>query len=265
KKLGKKVYMTLQGCDIRMAARSNARNEFTMCADGKCSFYKSCVDQIDATRQWLADNVLPLCDHVFYLNPELGHEVPNGSFIPYMSVDIDRFAYRPLETGARPRIVHAPSDPNIKGSKLILDALDALKSEFDFELVLVQNKPYEEAIKIYETADIAIDQILAGWYGGLAVELMAMGKPVMCYIRDEDMRFIPPKMRAELPLLQARPDTIKEDIRRVLASREQWPAWSRASRAFAERWHDPVKLARATLACYRDPANRFDLESILAD
>ena len=61
----------------------------------------------------------------------------------------------------------------------------------------------KEARKRYETADILIDQLLAGWYGGLAVELMALGKPVICYIREDDLKYIPKEMRDELPIINA--------------------------------------------------------------
>ena len=40
-----------------------------------------------------------------------------------------------------------------------------------------------KALKIYEEADIVIDQVLIGWYGGFGVEVMKMGKPLAVYIR----------------------------------------------------------------------------------
>ena len=32
---------------------------------------------------------------------------------------------------------------------------------------------------MYAQADLVVDQVLIGWYGALAVETMAMGKPVI--------------------------------------------------------------------------------------
>jgi len=40
--LGRKVFMTLQGCDARLAAQSNRKNDYTPCAEGKCSAYANC-------------------------------------------------------------------------------------------------------------------------------------------------------------------------------------------------------------------------------
>src|SRR6058998_2007963 len=48
-----------------------------------------------------------------------------------------------------------------------------------------------------ETADLLVDQLLTGWYGAVAVEMMALGKPVVCYLREDDLKFIDSRMRAD--------------------------------------------------------------------
>ena len=40
--------------------------------------------------------------------------------------------------------------------------------------MVVENTPHTKALKIYEEADIVIDQVLIGWYGGFGVEVMKM-------------------------------------------------------------------------------------------
>jgi hypothetical protein len=196
KLLGRKRFMTLQGCDARLAGEGNLRNEWTMCATGRCSLYQTCIDALDARRRYMIGEVLPFFDRVFYLNPELGHVVPEAQFLPYASVEIEKFDVKLPAAEGRPRIVHAPSDGSIKGTQMILDALEQLRTRYDFDLILVEKKTHEEALALYRSADIAIDQILAGWYGGFAVEMMAMGKPVACYIREQDMKFVPKRRMA---------------------------------------------------------------------
>jgi hypothetical protein len=61
----------------------------------------------------------------------------------------------------------------------------------------------EAARRIYEKADLLVDQLLAGWYGGVAVEFMALGKPVVCYLRESDLRFLPEAMRRQIPIIRA--------------------------------------------------------------
>ena len=261
KRLGKKRFMTLQGCDVRLAGEGNKRNEWTMCGDGRCSAYGTCLSLLDARRRYLIDRVLPMFDCVFYLNPELGHAVPQGKFLPYANVELDKFTPEYPSPQGKPRIVHAPSDASIKGTKLILEALELLKARFEFEVILVEKKTHEEALAIYRSADIAIDQVLSGWYGGFAVEMMAMGKPVVCYIRESDLEFVPQPMREELALLNVNPGQLADDLAAILERRAEWPELGKRARRFVERWHDPDHIAETMIAAYRSSDSAFVLSS----
>jgi glycosyltransferase involved in cell wall biosynthesis len=104
--------------------------------------------------------------------------------------------------------------------------------------------PYHEARRLYEQADLLVDQVLAGWYGGLAVELMALGKPIIAYIRAGDLQFIPEGMRSELPVITATPATIYAVLKEWLTVRkDELSERGRLSRAYVERWHDPLAIA----------------------
>lgn len=255
RRLGRRVFMTLQGCDVRLAHESNKRYAYTPCAEGRCTAFQACLQQYDKQRHRLIDEILPLCDRIFYLNPEIGRYVPSATFLPYANVDIDSIEVIPPRVGGRPRIVHSPSDASLKGTALILDALEKLKSSYDFELILVQNKSHSEAMEIYKAADIAVDQVLFGWYGGFSVEIMAMGKPVACYIREEDLGVVPRALRDELPVLRIHPETLVSDLARILDRRDEWVGIGAKSRAFAERWHDPNVIAARMVEVYRSPAS----------
>ncbi len=261
--LGKPIVMTLQGCDVRLAGESNRRNAFTPCAPGRCPVYEACLSTYDAQRRRLINDILPLCDRVFYLNPELGHFVPNAAFLPYGSVDIWKVRPQPRPANVRPRILHAPSLAGVKGTDAVLAALEALSKRHAFDLVLVQNRTHEEAMAIYQTADIAIDQIFAGWYGGVSVELMAMGVPVMSYLREEDFVHAPAAMIRDLPVINIRPDHLEQDIEAALLRRAEWANIGHASRAFVEKWHDPMKIAAWLARVYADPKGvpAFDPET----
>ncbi len=260
KQLGRKVFMTLQGCDARLSYLSADRNAVTPCSLGHCDAAPVCRASLDASRRYLIDNILPHCDRIFVLNPELAHYVPGAVFMPYASVDIEAFAPAWPKTDGPAVIVHAPSAPSIKGSRYIIDAVERLKSRFPIEFVQVKGIPHEEAVKIYHNADLIIDQVLTGWYGGFAVEAMAMGKPVACSLRREDFAFIPKQMADELPLLDVNPSTLESDLAAILAQRERWPEWGCKSRDFVMRWHHPQRIARAMVGAYRHPESAFALD-----
>jgi len=141
-------------------------------------------------------------------------------------------------------------------------AVERLQQRLPIEFVLVKGLPHAEAMRLYQKADLVIDQVLAGWYGGFAVEAMAMGKPVACYIRETDLQHIPEVMRAELPLIRLTPETIEADLTAALTRRAEWPRWGEQARAFVLRWHHPRRIAAAMLRAYQDPLSRFQLESV---
>jgi hypothetical protein len=259
RRLGRKVFMTLQGCDVRQSDRSAARNAFTPCQEGRCPALPACRSALDERRRALVRDILPLAHRVFVLNPELAHDVPGAIFLPYASVDIGRFQACPPKTTGPITILHAPSDPAIKGTPSIIAAVERLKRRYPIELLLVQGLSHEQALPLYERADLVVDQVLTGWYGGFAVEAMALGKPVACAIRESDMRFVPAEMQADLPLVRLDPADVAASLAAAIDRRQEWPEWGKRARSFVERWHDPARLAGAMISAYRDPQSAFVL------
>jgi len=62
---------------------------------------------------------------------------------------------------------------------------------------------------------------------------MAMGKPVMCYLRHEDFECVSRRNAGRLADREIRPDNLAEDIAAVLDRRPEWGDWSARSRHFA--------------------------------
>jgi glycosyltransferase involved in cell wall biosynthesis len=125
------------------------------------------------------------------------------------------------------------------------------------ELELVEGVPHEEARRIYARADVAVDQLHAGWYGGFAVVAMALGLPVVAYLRDGDLGVLPAGMREEIPVIHATSETLADVLReRLTTDREGLRELGRRSRAFVERWHDPRAIASALAADYESVVQR---------
>jgi len=75
------------------------------------------------------------------------------------------------------RIGHAPTNRDAKGSMQIIDMLNELTLTHEVEMVLIENMPHAEAMKLKSTCDIFIDQIGDLGYGINALEALAMGIP----------------------------------------------------------------------------------------
>lgn len=242
KKLGKGIVVTYQGDDARQGHYQREHFEINMATEVDENYYSRHTDE--AKRRRIA-RFACCADRIYALNPDLLHILPATSeFMPYASVDPRKWL--PVRTANQtPVVLFAGTNPAAKGWRFISAALERLRREtVPFELVKVEDLPWEEARSIYERADILVDQLLAGWYGGLAVELMALGKPAICYIRENDLRFIPPTMRDDLPIINATPTTIYTVLKEWLTVRKhELPEVGQLSRAYVEKWHDPVKIA----------------------
>jgi glycosyltransferase involved in cell wall biosynthesis len=250
KRAGKAVVMTYQGDDARQGDYLLAHFELSPANEVEPGYYSPAGDSGRRARIGRVDRY---ADAIFALNPDLLHVLPKrAEFLPYASVDVQAWKPIPLDTTRPPVVLHAPTHRGVKGTRFVLEAVERLRAEgVDFEFVLVEGLTRDEARRQYERADLLVDQLLAGWYGGLAVELMALGKPVIAYIRHDDLDRVPAELRDQLPVIDARPQTITDVLRRCLTTdRQLLPELGARSRGYVERWHDPVKIAERTKATY---------------
>ena len=85
----------------------------------------------------------------------------------------------------KPVVVHAPSSAAIKGTSLILKALDKLSNEgVEFELRLLRVSHTRRVVKELANADVAIDQLHLRLHGMFSLEAMASGCAVATCNRE---------------------------------------------------------------------------------
>ncbi len=252
---GKTVIMTYQGCDARQV--SYCQQNFSLSCCGQQQGDGLCHPRDDAAKANNIRYVAKSAQRVFCLNPDLMHVVPDAEFVPYAAVDPE--VVKPSRANPKKKltILHAPTNRAVKGTRFVEEAAQSLEDEFDLEWLFVEGIPHERAMDLYKQADLVIDQLRVGWYGAFAVEMMAMGKPVMCYVRGEDLEFIPEEMQVDLPLIQVTPDTLKETLREHLGNVETLREIGRQSRRFVEKWHNPRTIAAAMLRVYSNPKQTF--------
>ncbi|MCR4655513.1 MAG: hypothetical protein K5770_04695 [Lachnospiraceae bacterium] len=187
--------------------------------------------------------------------PYLPKPLSKPVYIVPLRVDIKKHEPQ-YETGhERLRIVHAPTNRQFKGTDRILRALGRVKE--DFELVLVEGKTPEEALNIYRTADIIIDQISGGSYGVLSIEAMALGKPVIAYI-SEKTRLRHPL----LPVVNADFDNLGEVVSSLISDKQRRICLGKSGREYVERYHENVRVTALLPELYAGKLkqnNLFDL------
>jgi hypothetical protein len=241
-----KLFVTYNGCDARQRNETLSRVNYSACHQENC-YGGICLNpKVDQNKKKRITKMTKYVDKIFAVNPDLMWVLPKGAvFLPYV---ISGFYEIKDESKVCNKneinILHAPTDRGCKGSEVILAALSKAANKYrNVRVTLVENVPHKKALELYAKADLIVDQLYVGWYGGIAVEAMKMGKPVISFIRDEDLCFIPEQMRKELPIINADANTIEEVIYKCIENRDYLQLKAQQSLEYANKWHDPLYVA----------------------
>jgi glycosyltransferase involved in cell wall biosynthesis len=172
--------------------------------------------------------------------------VPEAHVIP-PGLDLRRFTPVPPSDAARPLVVHAPSNREKKGTSFVAEACRRLGLELD----VVEGVPHEEARARYVRADIVVDQLKAGWHGVFALEAMALGKPVVSYLRPDVVERSAAGYGVAIPIVNATKETLVDVLRPLAADAGLRRELGAQSRAYVERVHDIDRVADRLLDLYR--------------
>ena len=235
--LGARIVFHYHGCDVRNRAHMLATHSHATCTecDPFCVPPRQRVILAQAARH---------ADAELVSTPDLLESALRARHLP-VAVDVADYPFRPGGEAAR-RVLHAPTNRLIKGTRYVEKAYDALAGRFPgvaFEVV--ERVPWTELKARLAEADVVVDQLFMGWYGMVAVEAMAMGKPVLCFVRPD---FEPRLDRC--PVVRC----TKEDLALRLAELLEDPSARRrlgeAGRAYVEREHAAPVIAGRLLDLY---------------
>ncbi len=248
----KMIVFQYWGCDMRLKTPSISAEKFSTCDD--------CIRVCQNSRK-LRDNLthLKYADFRVYGAADVVLSVvPDALFIP-IAIDLDY--WKP--TSEIPEKYLLPKTENVrilqafenakargdqKGTRFIKAAVEALKNEGrKIDYIYLEKVPYEAMRYYYQQADIVVDQLLAGWHGSVAVEAMAMGKPVICYLNEVGQRFIP----KDNPIVNANPRTITDKLRMLVEDASLREKIGKSGKRYVEDRHDVLKLAKVYIALYQ--------------
>lgn len=226
---GKKVVYRFSGFDIRTPKKDLVVNKYSPFRYG----YQHKFDE-DLQQRYF-DFLCEYVDQFVVQDPELQQFCPKAKIIP-RALDLTEWQYVGVEENNTPLIVHAPSDPKCKGTDFILKALEKLRDKgVNFELKLLNRVSHQEAKYWYKKADIIVDQILIGATGVLTLEGMALGKPVVVYLRED---LFDSFYNGQLPVANANPDTIEPVLKELIEDYEYRKELSINGRKLVEKYHD---------------------------
>ena len=177
-----------------------------------------------------ADCIISAIDHVDYLNRV-------DEYFHLRCIDTQLIHPSSNVQNPIPVFVHAPNHRLVKGTDKIIEVIDSLnKRGFPCELKIVENTSNAELLRIIQESDGVIDQLLLGTYARLAIEAMALGKSVFCYLRRDLYKFNP--IWKDCPIINVNPDNLEQELELFLKSRsEERLKIGKESREYIEKYH----------------------------
>ena len=164
---------------------------------------------------------------------------------------LDHWEPSPTEPGETLRIAHAPSKRAVKGTDTVLAAVESLHAKgAPIELDLIEGVPNRDARLRYAAADVVIDQLRIGWYGMLAIESMALAKPVVVHLDEEAATETEQAFGLELPLVRASEADLEDVLAGLIDRRATLLELGHRSRAYVERVHSHTEVAKQVLEIY---------------
>ena len=158
--------------------------------------------------------LMKLESRCFITTKDLYRYVGNSDavFLP-RCIDTERFTPRNRKKWreGEPLIVgHFPTDPKIKGTHLINEALTVLRSMGHNCELLSESVSHDKIPDYLSQVHVLCDQFMVGAYGIVTIEALAVGTPVICYVNDEYFDYL--QMRDFVVNCEPNPTSIAKGI-----------------------------------------------------
>ena len=235
---GARVVFHYHGCDVRNRAHMLATHARAACTE--CDPF--CIP--GRQRRILASAARHV-DAELVSTPDLLESAPRARHLP-VAAPLEDYPVR-LPSGSPKLVLHAPTNRLIKGTRHVEAAFERLRPRFpSVRFEIVERVPWHVLRDRLAEADVVVDQVFMGWYGMVAVEAMAVGKPVLCFIRpDFESRL------EDCPIVRCEIETLEDRLAALLDDEARRRALGAAGRAYVEREHAAPVIARRLVTLYQ--------------
>ena len=199
----KKVYLVFQGNDIRDYAIDIPQQQIPRKCYASDAYLRSVY------------RALPFAEAIVVSTPDLLEHIPKqfrpkAVWVPKLLTlpEIPRVDHFPYAL----KILHAPSDPVIKGSAYLGTAMQAVRKKYpQLQWIVCTNVPNQQILQTAQSCFCAIDQcIIKNQYGHFPLEMMSLGLPVITFLSMEI------KERIQCPILALDPEHLADSIEKHL-------------------------------------------------
>jgi hypothetical protein len=170
----------------------------------------------------------------------------NYLFFPF---DIKNYPYL-FKYNPKIKIIHSPTNRRFKGTNKILNVIEELKKEKDFEFLLIENMDRGKVLKLKRECNLAIDQVggeMGGTgYGKNSIENLSMGLPTITEFTDDYLKFIP-----ENPFITCNINNLKENLLKIIENPEILKSYSETGRKWVEKYHSFESVNNKLMTLYK--------------
>ncbi len=171
-------------------------------------------------------NVTVEYDHL-KLHPNIHH-----IFFPF---DASKFKPLPYRDEKIIQIGHAPTNRAAKGSDVIIPIVRELEQDYPVKLILIENLPYQEALRRKAECHIFIDQIGDLGYGINSLESLAMGIPTCsCLVPGFEEHY------PDHPFIIIEAKNLKSQLISLIQDKQLRNEKSSQGLEWVKKYHDPI-------------------------
>lgn len=230
---GLKVAFVGHGTDVRLPSRHAELEQWSFFRDDEW-VAPELVEKVVAENLQLIDELsLP----TFVSTAGLLLDLPAAHFLGVI-IDPDKWANTsPLLERPRLKVVHAPTNPIVKGTGFIEPIARKLHDEGVIEYVELRGIPNDQMPSVFADADIVLDQFRVGDYGVAACETMASGRIVLAHVSDQVRSTVEAAAGMRLPIPEATIENLESVIRDIAARRDHYREVAALGPEFVRRLH----------------------------
>ena len=188
-----------------------------------------------------------LVKYRYVSTPDLLEFVPNAEWLPN-PVDIQGLEYSEPDVSGPLKILHAPTNRDVKNTKAVVTAISALKDEgLDIQFTIAEDKKHSELIEIISGNDLVVDWLNPeyGIYGVFSIESMALGRTVICSLNDSLYD------KHDVPIISIPPTDLADKIKELYNNRNLLVIGGKSSYDFVQSHHNPIESAKKVIERYK--------------
>jgi glycosyltransferase involved in cell wall biosynthesis len=233
KMFGKQIVFLTTGSDVRIVPEFVEELEakgYTQNADAVREGFIG--DEYSTLPGRRSAKIVRWAQAVFTL-PSYSQRITGNKFPFWNPIIVEDFEFK-IPENRIPVVIHAPSHRKIKGTGLVIEAVEQLKAEgYDFEFTLIEGMDNSKVRSELTNADIVLDQFNLPSYGVFALEAMASG----CVVLGQSVPEIDFVMTGS-PVVKTGPNDIAANLKNILDDSELRVGLAREGREWVERKHD---------------------------